>query len=194
MKKIKTILAAILCAVMILPIAACGNNDKAAPAETKAAGSDVNTSEKKEAKSKNTNAKSKFDPIDLDEFVFEDAYYEDIGSGNIGIYLKFRNVSDKRVDDVTFWVQAIDDNGDVVDLQNKTCSTENLDAGQAGWAQFSVLSTDGYDSMDDLMSEVKSIRVYNYQKAENVNGALQTKFREPLDTPAVIDLADIPLK
>lgn len=111
-----------------------------------------------------------------DKLSFELVGYEAWPSAyTVNIDFKFRNITEEDFGRVTFAVQALDNNGDIIETDHM--GEDNLGAGQAAWFTFQTNDSRSSQTIEDLSGKVAYLKVVSVQIA-----------LDPMDTSTYSDL------
>lgn len=129
------------------------------------------------------------------EFFAEEAFslelvgYDATPSAHIvNIDFKFRNITDKNIERISFSAQGLDKNGDVI--EDTIMGAENISAGQAAWYTYQTNSNRSCQTIEELSQKVYAINVYSVQIVYDIMDPYayyDLNFKEPI----VIIVADV---
>lgn len=158
--KMKRAITILLALVMALSLAACGSSSGTATEETPSSKDEGTTSQSGEG-------------IDVAEEQREDMVSVEsitltpvLNVGQTEIQAKIRNLTDEKKDYISLYLQALDENGDVL-TDSQSVSVENVQPGQAANSSTGLRIYCSYE-------EICAIRVYSYSfgvKSETHPGA-----------------------
>lgn len=122
-------------------------------------------------------------------FSFELVGYDATPSAHIvNIDFKFRNITDKNIERISFSAQGLDKNGDVV--EDTIMGAENISGGQAAWYTYQTNSNRSCQTIEELSQKVYAINVYSVQIVYDIMDPYayyDLNFKEPI----VIIVADV---
>lgn len=179
----KRIIALVLVSVLTLSLCACGGNS-AQLNEKSSAGQEENVAVRNEAVANEVYAEDIF-------AVEEIAYKYDRGEVS-NFEVKIRNITDKRILDLYYGVQALDAAGDVIESWNMG-SQDVLQPGQACWYYCSNNLFDDCGSIEEAATRAESIRIV-FAKIQTVKDDPSSWVQYDFKEPSTARIADLPMR